>query len=111
MDWKITYYNQKVYDEIETLSVCFLGKYGAITNRMIEQGTANLGMPYTRAMGDGLFEIRLKAQTGIARILYCVLHNRNIVMLHSFIKKSQQTPKKELTLARFRMKEVRKHEL
>lgn len=111
MDWKITYYNQKVYDEIETLPTSFLGKYGAIANRMIEQGTANLGMPYTRAMGDGLFEIRLKGYDGIARIFYCVLHNRNIVMLHSFVKKSQQTPKKEMDLARLRMKEVKKHEL
>jgi phage-related protein len=67
----------------------------------------NLGMPHTRAMGAGLFELRLKAAEGIARVLYCTLSNRRIVMLHQFIKKSDKTPRKELDTARRRMKEVK----
>ena len=33
----------------------------------------DLGMPHTRAMGGGLFELRLKAKEGIARVFYCTL--------------------------------------
>jgi len=58
-------------------------------------------------MGDGLFELRLKAAEGIARVFYCTLIGRRIVMLHQFIKKSEKTPRKELEIAKRRMKEVK----
>jgi len=67
----------------------------------------NLGMPYTRAMGDGLFEIRGKGQEGIGRAMFCTLVGRRVVVLHGFIKKTEQTPAKDLDTARRRMKEVR----
>jgi phage-related protein len=68
---------------------------------------ANLGMPHTRAMNNGLFELRMKSKEGIGRVFYCTLVGKRIVMLHSFIKKSQKTPSKELKIAISRMKEVK----
>ena len=59
-------------------------------------------------MGGGLFEIRAKGKEGIGRSFYCTLKEKEIVILHSFIKKSQKTPKRELDLAKKRMKEVKK---
>jgi phage-related protein len=67
----------------------------------------DLGMPHTRAMGQGLFELRLKAAEGIARVFYCTIVDRQIVMLHQFVKKTEKTPAKELEIARRRMKEVK----
>ena len=67
----------------------------------------NLGMPHTRSMGDGLFELRLKATEGIARVFFCTVVGRQIVMLHQFVKKSEKTPKRELKIAWNRMKEIR----
>ena len=66
----------------------------------------DLGMPHTRAMGDGLFELRLKAGEGIARVFYCTRVGHRIVVLHHFIKKTDKTPAKELLVARTRMKEI-----
>lgn len=43
----------------------------------------------------------------IARVFYCTVVDRRIVMLHHFVKKSQKTPRKELDIARRRMKEVK----
>lgn len=68
----------------------------------------DLGMPHTRAMGPGLFELRLKAAEGIARVFYCTVVGQQIVMLHQFTKKSEKTPRKELEIARRRMEEVTK---
>ena len=68
---------------------------------------ANLGPPHTASFGDGLFELRLKGADGIARVFFCTLIGRRIMMLHSFIKKSQKTPLRELEVARKRMKEVK----
>lgn len=75
---------------------------------MIEDFGPALGKPYTAPMGDGLFEIRAKGKEGIGRSLYCTMVGKEIVILNSFIKKSQKTPKKELDLAKKRMKEVKK---
>jgi phage-related protein len=58
-------------------------------------------------MGDGLFELRLKAAEGIARVFFCTVVGRQIVVLHQFVKKSEKTPKRELKIARNRMKEIR----
>jgi phage-related protein len=67
----------------------------------------NLGEPHTKAMGGGLFELRLKGVEGIARVFYCTLMGKRIVMLHSFVKKSQRTPKQELEVAQSRLKEIK----
>lgn len=67
----------------------------------------NLGPPHTDAFGDGLFELRLKGQEGFARVFFCALVGKRVVMLHSFIKKSQKTPPREIEIARKRMKEVK----
>ncbi|MEM5421380.1 type II toxin-antitoxin system RelE/ParE family toxin [Paraburkholderia ferrariae] len=58
-------------------------------------------------MGDGLFELRLKGAEGIARVFYCAIVDRRVVMLHCFVKKTQQTPHKELEIARKRHPEVK----
>jgi len=81
-------------------------RYIHLTQRMQVYG-ANLGMPHTQLMKDGLFELRMKSKEGIGRVFYCTLVNKRIVMLHSFIKKTQKTPSKEFKIAMSRMKEVK----
>jgi len=56
---------------------------------------------------DGLFELRPRGRSGIGRALYCFLAGKRVVVLHAFIKKSQQTPDHEIKLARKRLKEVK----
>jgi phage-related protein len=53
------------------------------------------------------FYMRLKAAEGIARVFYCTLVGRRIVILHQFIKKTDKTPVRELDTARRRMKEIK----
>lgn len=67
----------------------------------------NLGEPHTKPFGGGLFELRLKGAEGIARVFYCTLVGRRIVMLHSFVKKSDKTPPHEREIAEARMKKVK----
>ena len=67
----------------------------------------NLGEPHTEAFGGGLFELRLKGAEGIARVFYCTLVGRRIVMLHGFIKKTQKTPPRERRVAEARLKEIK----
>jgi phage-related protein len=50
--------------------------------------------------------LRLKAAEGIVRVFYCTRVGRRIVMLHQCVKKSEKTPRKELDIARKRLKDV-----
>ncbi len=76
---------------------------------MLEFGP-NIGMPHTRPLKSGLFELRVKGKEGIARVFYCTRVGKKIIMLHVFIKKSQKIPKNELNIAIKRMKEVIKND-
>jgi phage-related protein len=106
MSWQVTFYSSAVEKEIVGLPAGFVARFLRYAERMEIYGP-DLGMPHTRAMGEGLFELRLKATEGIARVFYCTMVTRRIVMLHQFIKKSEKTPRKELEIARRRMKEVK----
>jgi phage-related protein len=66
-----------------------------------------LGYAAYSPMGEGLFELRLKAAEGIARVFYCTMVGKKIMVLHQFIKKTVKTPPRELETARRRMKEVK----
>jgi phage-related protein len=107
MAYSIIYYSQEVQEEIMNLPVTLQARYIGLTDRMIEYGP-NLGLPHTDAFGGGLFELRLKGAEGIARVFFCTTVGQEIVILHSFIKKTQKTPEKELKLAKQRMKELKK---
>lgn len=105
MAWTVTFYSQRVEDEILALSGGFLARFLKYAERMEVFGP-NLGMPHTRAMGGGLFELRIKAAEGIARVFYCTVVDRRIVFVHQFVKKTDKTPAKELQIARNRMKDL-----
>jgi len=72
---------------------------------LIEFGPS-LRMPHSRAMGGGLFELRPRGREGIGRALYCFVVGQKVIILHAFVKKTQQTSEHELKIARKRMKEV-----
>ena len=77
--------------------------YAHLVELLSEHGP-NLRLPHSRALGDGLFELRMRGNVGIGRAFYCFLFGRRVVIVHAFIKKTQQTPDKELKFARKRAK-------
>jgi phage-related protein len=103
--WKVTFCNVRVEREILALPDGLLARFLRCAERLEAFGP-DLGMPHTRPMGRGLFELRLKATEGIGRVLYCTVSGRRIVVLHQFVKKTQKTPAREIALTRRRMKEL-----
>lgn len=106
MQWKITFYNRKVEAETLAFPSSIQANFLRIAE-MIETLGPDLGKPYTAPLGAGLFEIRAKGKEGIGRSLFCTMKGNEVVILHSFIKKTQKTPQQALALARKRMKEVK----
>lgn len=105
MPYQIEYFHPKVLAAIEAWPVDVLADYAHLVELLAEYGP-NLRLPHSRAMGDGLFELRPRGKSGIGRAFYCFLVGRRVVVVHAFIKKTQQTPDKELKIARTRMKEI-----
>lgn len=106
MVYSITYYSVAVQDEIFDLPDTLAARYIALARRICAVGP-NLGEPHTKAFGEGLFELRLKGAEGIARVFFCTLVGKRVVMLHCFVKKSDRTPKAEYEVAAARLREVK----
>lgn len=107
MNYSIHFYNASVQADIADWPSGINASFSRITLQMLASGP-NLGLPYTKPFGDGLFEIRAKGVEGIGRAFFCSLVGRKILILHGFVKKTQQTPDKELKIARKRLKEVQR---
>lgn len=105
MSWKITFFDKKVEEETLRFPAGILANFLHITE-IIEEFGPSVGKPYTAPMGNGLFEIRAKGKEGIGRSLFCIVKGKEIIILNSFIKKTQKTPKKEIDKARKRMLEL-----
>ncbi|MCL4368758.1 MAG: type II toxin-antitoxin system RelE/ParE family toxin [Actinobacteria bacterium] len=106
MTYTIEYFHARVLAEIEKWPVGILADYARIVELLAEFGP-DLGMPRSRALGGGLFELRPRGREGIGRALYCYVIGERAVVLHAFVKRTQTTPERDLSLARKRMKEVR----
>ena len=74
---------------------------------LLEARGNTLGEPYTKSLNDGLFEIRIKSDEGIAKSIYCYEIGKTIIILLTFFKKTQQTPKSILNLAEQRLREFK----
>ena len=105
MKYAIVFFNASAQERISAWPVGIYASFVRITEQIVMSGP-NLGMPYTKAMGQGLFEIRARGAEGVGRAFFCCMKDRKVVVLHSFIKKTQTTPQKELQIANKRMKEV-----
>jgi phage-related protein len=105
MAFEIEYFHERVLAEIESWPVDVLADYARLIELLAEHGPS-LRLSHSRAFGDGLFELRSRGRSGIGRAFYCFMLGRRVVVLHAFIKKSQETPDRELRLARKRLKEL-----
>jgi phage-related protein len=106
MSYSIAYFHSRVKAEIESWPDGILADYARTVELLMEFGP-HLRMPHSRAMGGGLFELRPRGREGIGRVLCCFVIGQRVVILHAFVKKTQDTPDQELKIARKRMKEIK----
>ncbi|HQZ97242.1 MAG TPA: type II toxin-antitoxin system RelE/ParE family toxin [Pyrinomonadaceae bacterium] len=107
MKFEVGYYDQQLKDEIMAWPADLYADYLRLLG-LVEEFGPILRMPHSRAMGDGMFELRPRGRSGIGRAFYCYLLGRRVIIIHAFIKKTQKTPEREITIARNRVKKVKK---
>lgn len=106
--YRILYYADKngkrpVEEFIDALDVKMRVKvFGRL--ELLEEYGPVLGMPFTRHLEDGIFELRAVCGNNITRILYFFVVGKRIVVTDGFVKKTQKTPRREIERAK-RMRE------
>jgi phage-related protein len=64
-----------------------------------------LGMPVVRKLEKGLWEVRSRLDSGVARVLFTLCADE-MILLHGFVKKSQRMPQGDLDVARSRERQL-----
>ena len=100
----IEYYSKEdgscpVQEFMESLDIKMRAKLLKL-QMLLEQNGNELTEPYSKHLGDGIFELRVQQGNNISRVLYFFVNGRRIIVTNGFIKKTNKTPKKELKLAK-----------
>jgi len=64
-----------------------------------------IGKPLVDGLGRGLWEVRSRLETRIARVIFYV-EDGKMILLHGFIKQTQKTPQQDIDLALKRKKQL-----
>ena len=70
------------------------------TIALLEENGPALREPYSKPVGDGIFELRAKVSTDITRVLYFFFVGQKIILTNGFVKKTDKTPPGEKSLAK-----------
>ena len=93
-----------VKDFIRSLDVKMKAKTLKTIELLENSGTA-LREPYSKSLGNGVFELRIKQGSDITRVLYFFVIGQKIILTNAFVKKTNKTPENEIQLAKDRRKE------
>ena len=107
MLWTVEALNAVVDAEIDALPRDMRAKLARLSAMVEQSGLQALPRDSVKHLEDKLWELRITGRDGISRAIYVTAAVRRVVILRVFIKKTQQTPPRELEIARQRAKEVR----
>ena len=93
--------------EIDALPVALRARLIRLLEVVENVGLEVLRAPHVRHLDGKLWELRVRAEGGIARGIYVTAAGRRVVVLHVFAKKSRRTPRRALATARERMRQVK----
>ena len=66
---------------------------------LLQKNGNDLGMPFSKFLDDGIFELRTKLGSNNVRVLYFFIYGKTIIITNGFKKKTQKTPIGEIQFA------------
>jgi phage-related protein len=107
MTWSFIFVSAEAKAELDALPLDVRASFERIVRLVLTVGLERVHEPYIKHIEDRIWEMRLRGRDGIARALYVTASDRRVVILRTFVKKTQKTPRREIELARRRAQEVR----
>lgn len=103
-EFKIIFYNkpdgsEPVVDFLDSLDVKMRAKMLRTIMLLATNGT-DLREPYSKPVGNGIFELRAKVGSDISRVLYFFFVGHKVILTNGFIKKTNKTPSGEIDRAK-----------
>jgi phage-related protein len=105
--WSVGFFSDAAIAEVKALPQDLQSKFERIAALIEASGLEKMREPYVKHLEGKLWEMRLIGRDGIARSLYVTASGRRVIVLRTFIKKTEKTPRREIEIALERAKEVR----
>jgi len=107
MSWTVETLDKIVDAELEALPADMRARFVYISRLIEEFGLDRVREPHVKHLRGSLWEMRMKGRDGISRALYVTTSGRRVIVVRAFIKKTQETPARDINLALQRAKELR----
>lgn len=107
MRWTILFLDALAQAEVDALHVDMRARFQRIAELIESFGLEKVREPYVKHIEGKLWEIRLKGRAGIARSLYVTASGRRVIVVRTFVKKTEKTPRFEIELALKRAEVIR----
>lgn len=104
--WTVGFFSDVAIAEVKALPRDMRSKFERIVAMIEVNGLEKMREPYVKHLEGKLWEMRLVGRDGIARSIYVTASGRRIVVLRTFVKKTEKTPRREIELALERAKDV-----
>jgi phage-related protein len=104
--WSVEYVSASAKAEVDDLPRDLRASFERIVGMIRSIGLAGMREPYVKHLDGKLWEMRLKGGDGIARSLYVTATGQRVVVLRTFIKKTEKAPRREIEIALKRAKEI-----
>jgi phage-related protein len=106
MGWVVELLDARVRNEVDALPAAMKARFRRIVELIQNYGLEQMREPHVKHLEGALWEMRMKGRDGIARAIYVTARGRRVVVVRVFVKKTEQTPRREINLAMERAKEV-----
>ena len=107
MNWRVDILNETVAAELAALPEDMRADFWHIAELIEERGLERMREPHVKKLHGSIWEMRMKGRDGISRALYVTAVGKRVIVLRAFIKKTQQTPSREIEIAIRRAKEIK----
>ena len=104
--WEVVVADHKVEKEVFTLAKDVRANFDRIVDLIEGYGLESMREPQVKHISGKIWEMRAKGRDGIARALYVAAIGKRVIILHVFVKKTQNTPDNAINLAIKRGKEL-----
>src|SRR5215470_4242543 len=99
MSWSIDFVNAAAEAEVRALPEDMIARFLRIGDMIRASGLMAVHEPNVKHLSGKLWEMRLKGRDGIARSIYVAASGQRVVVLRTFVKKTQKTPPREIEIA------------